>query len=613
MSKNGWILFIGLAVLLVFYLPLTQRIPNGADHYFMVDVGETQVVLNTWGTLHATGYPHYVITGSALTGLLRLFGAGPLLATALVSTLWGLLAAALFYGLMRHLQRSAVPVPLLVMVAYGLTLTVWVHQVIAEIYTFGMVIVHALFLIALWRGETRGWYHSRRARIYWLALLGGFGVAHHRAVIMLAPALLYAVWDEFTEEPRKIPLVILKSLGLGLVGFLPYLYLPIRDWQGAEWVYENPGSWAGFWAQFNGAEAGQYIGLPQTWADLGANLALLNGVLLTDLTLAGIVLGLAGLVWGAIQWQTRRPAITMILAAAVCYGFHALYYTDVLSALILPVTLALAFGWFLLFDELARAVTRPWFAFAAAAAVTVVFGVVMFRQNAPFISELVNDPRGLETIAAAEPLPDGSVVMLPWGPRHTALGYAISVSGELDGLRVVNHKADYTEPFTSGNLIAPEYLQHAYPRDWWRSQLGRDFYAQAAAPGMVRLAPNPLHAEDIPLYFDIVATQEEITCTDDALQLEIIWLAPATAKTDVSVFVHLLDENGAVIAQDDRFAPVYGWRPASTWEPGEIIPDVYTLPRLPDGVQIRFGMYHQDASGGFVNNFERELAVDCGA
>ena len=63
-----------LAILLVAYLPALQTIPNGSEHYFMIDVGETQIVLNRWGTLHATGYPLYVMLGSTAVAVLRAFG-----------------------------------------------------------------------------------------------------------------------------------------------------------------------------------------------------------------------------------------------------------------------------------------------------------------------------------------------------------------------------------------------------------------------------------------------------------------------------------------------------------------------------------------------------------
>lgn len=40
--------------------------PSGGDHFYMADVGETQMVLNLWGTLHGTGYPLYAIIGNVV-------------------------------------------------------------------------------------------------------------------------------------------------------------------------------------------------------------------------------------------------------------------------------------------------------------------------------------------------------------------------------------------------------------------------------------------------------------------------------------------------------------------------------------------------------------------
>ena len=100
----------------------------------MIDVGETQIVLNEWGSLHPTGYPLYVISGNVLTGMLRALGVGPLVAATLVSLLWGVLALLLAFILATRLGFS----PLLAagaVLLFGLTRTVWIHNVIAEIYS----------------------------------------------------------------------------------------------------------------------------------------------------------------------------------------------------------------------------------------------------------------------------------------------------------------------------------------------------------------------------------------------------------------------------------------------------------------------------------------------
>ena len=196
---NIKLLLVVLAILIlgIVLLQPLQTIPNGSSDYFMIDVGETQIVLNKWGTLHTTGYPLYVIIGNILTTIFRLIGVDALTAAALVSTIWGIVTLSLLYLLINHLTQKPV-IAILVVIAFSLTRTIWIHFVIAEIYTFGLVIVVGLLVLGLWRSEIK-------YRLYWMALLGGIGIAHHRATAMMIPALLIATWPHLVAEGRKLP------------------------------------------------------------------------------------------------------------------------------------------------------------------------------------------------------------------------------------------------------------------------------------------------------------------------------------------------------------------------------------------------------------------------
>lgn len=598
-------------VVLLACVPLMQRVPNGADHYFMIDVGETQIVLNNWGTLHMTGYPHYTMLGNLMTDAMTALGVRPLLAAAWVSFAWGLVALALIYWLMVHITQR----PLLsaaVTVAYALTRTVWIHLVIAEIYTFGLAILVGLLLLALWRGQVPGWGGSPYARIYWLALLGGLGVAHHRAIAMVAPALLFAVWGELTADRRKLPAVVMRSLGLGLLGFVPYLYLMVRARQGADWVYGEPGTLSGLWWQFTGQEVAYFIGPPETLADFISNLQIVNTVLLTDLTLPGVVLGLVGLAWGARHAIHRTPARTLLISAGVAYAFHATFYTDILSALILPITLSLVFGWLFVWVALlenARNRAQSTAARAAVALMFVGFVYALVSRNAPFIQELVTDTRGLETIAMARDVPEGATLMMPWGPLYFAVGYAQDIDGELEHFALVDHTADYAPAFADGTLMVPEYIRHdsVYNLDWWRAQLGADIVPHTAAPQFVGFAPGMERSPEAPTD---VTTTARLTCTADTITLHTTWTAPQTPLRDLTVFAHLLDADGALLAQDDH-APAYGWHPTSAWHPGEIVQEQHFLPRPDAAHTVRYGLYYQADDASFVNEYEEEVAVQC--
>lgn len=611
MQRPFW---LGLALVimgtLAASLPLMQTIPNGADHYFMIDVGETQIVLNNWGTLHATGYPHYVMTGNVLTALMRNIGISPLVAAAAVSLVWGLLTGALLYTLAHHLTGRAL-LSAAVTLAYTLTRSLWIHYTIAEIYTFGLLILVGLLWLALQREPIGGWGNSPYARIYWLAILGGVGVAHHRAIAMSAPALLFAVWPLLTQSPKRLPRVLLNTLALGVVGFVPYLYLMIRARMGGAWVYGEPETWAGLWAQFEGTEAARFIGLPESVAAFWENVQRVNAVIALDVTVWGVALGLVGLLLALTEARHRKTALTLLISGGVAYGFHIIYYSDILTALILPVTLSLVLGWLLLADMLISHEKLQRVTLFGVWGLLISFGGWSVYQHAGFIHGLVTDTRGVEVIERVKAAPPNSAVMLPWGPQHFAVGYARDIADELPNITLLDHKADYAPYFEAGQLVVPEYVRHSYPLAWWEEQLGARVYPQAIAPNLVALLPTPERADSVPLYVDIIASQERITCEDERILLYVAWLSPALTPQDMSVFVHLLDDTGAVIAQDDRFAPVYGWRPLSIWQAGDIVHDVYTLPRMEHAAALRYGLYYQTENGEFVNEVEHELSLTC--
>jgi hypothetical protein len=67
----------------------------------------------------------------------------------------------------------------------------------------------------------------------------------------------------------------------------------------------------------------------------------------------------------------------------------------------------------------------------------------------------------------------------------------------------------------------------------------------------------------------------------DALQTTLLWQAIEAPDIDFTVFVHVLDAQGQVVAGADS-QPVGGTYPTSIWSPGEMVADARTV-RLVDG------------------------------
>lgn len=78
------------------------------------------------------------------------------------------------------------------------------------------------------------------------------------------------------------------------------------------------------------------------------------------------------------------------------------------------------------------------------------------------------------------------------------------------------------------------------------------------------------------------------------MRVTLYWQARATIEKNYSVFVHLLDAQGYIVAQRDTY-PGLGNYPTSTWVPGEVIRDAYPvhlpLGLLPDTYRVRVGLY----------------------
>jgi len=76
--------------------------------------------------------------------------------------------------------------------------------------------------------------------------------------------------------------------------------------------------------------------------------------------------------------------------------------------------------------------------------------------------------------------------------------------------------------------------------------------------------------------------------TGRALKVALYWQARSGPPEDYTVFVHLLDGQGGLVAQHDG-QPVGGYYPTSYWEEGETVKDEHKLP-LPSGLEA--GEYH---------------------
>ena len=593
---------------------------------YIKDVAEIQVALNLWGTVHHTGYPLFAILGNLFTAPLRALGVEPAAAASLYAAAWGALALGTLGVLLWRLTGRAWLAALSVL-ALGLTRSVWLHNVVAEVYSMSLAITALLWAVALWPAPWGGAWRASR-RVLALALLGGVGVAHHRAVLFVAPGLLWAVWPHLRAE-RGVRWLRLgaQAFALGLVGFVPYVYLPLRARQGAPWVYGEPDTLRGLWIEFSGKEADRLVKLPADLAALWANVADTWDILARELTLPGLLIVLAGVALAVTRSHRRREARALAISALGPLLFAVFYHTAVLpQAILMPVVAAWVLCLALALDGLLRG--HGVRAHALSAALLIAWAGALLAWNAPYIRELVREPSGLETIARMARIPrEGKpAFMLPWGPRYAAAAYASLVTGEQADVRVLDHKADYrrllaegyrlyTEPETFYTYPPPWPTAYGAPSDWWPQHFG-ELHLTSAAPQIVELLTAPQTAEPdaaAPILGGIALRDAWLTCDAANVYLHVRWQALAAPQRDPSVFVHMTPDDPIPNPPSaDRRHPVYGLYPFARWQAGEVVRDDFTLPRLAGMTQVRFGLYEQDAAGQFVNYGETALPIaDC--
>ena len=208
----------------------------------LLDAVMVQMQVAVLGITHPTGYPTYLMLTHLFTYLP--FG-DPAYRTNLASAVYAALAVMAVYwsGLLLGRWVVAAAVGAL---AFGLGTALWSQAVIAEVYTLNALLVSATILVLLL------WRERRRDRYLLLsAFLMGLCLTNHLTSGLLLPAgvLFVALVDRRKLVDARL---VLKGVGLSLLGLTPYLYLPIRAAMDPPMDANNPTNLERFWYVVSG-------------------------------------------------------------------------------------------------------------------------------------------------------------------------------------------------------------------------------------------------------------------------------------------------------------------------------------------------------------------------
>lgn len=605
-------------VAFLIYLTTLQTIVNGSLHPYATDVGEIQNALPRWGTLHFPGYPLYSLTGSIFVTLFRVIGVQPAVSGAIYSALWGAVGVGLLVILCLHYQvRPGTAV--LAGLMYALTTSIWVDASMAEIVTMTMGLTLGALLVGIQFSRT-----GDRKALFWLAVLSSQAVLHQRALVFLAPGLALLVWRQWAVLRRSLPMV----LAVFAFGFLVYLYLPIRDWMGADWTFNAPGTWSGFWSLVLDTKTERIVDIPQDADNLLGRWQGVSDILRHDWPWPLLIVGLLGLgVVGKRQSWLEAAALTLIWVPFLILSLFIWEgrVSDALLATNLPLYPLAALGLALLltivyerFRSLALLLHLSW----------LLLLLSLFFQHRPLVLDVTRDPGGIQIVEKVQQveLVDGSplTMMALWGRDYWALTYAQAYEDKLTSLTLVDHNADLGAILErEGRLLTLSETFYRRPLSWWQERFGR-LYLSQVAPGVVELSTrprtdtSPFTQPPRPLGNGLTILETELgQPAPDTYRLTVYWQATEPDLRDYSVAVHLVTTfppTGPhdILAQADETNPVDGWYPTSTWTVGEIVRDEYLITMPPDSAPyaISLGMYYATPEGQFVDSEKLLILLD---
>jgi hypothetical protein len=613
------VLAAGLVAALLYSLTL-MTVVSGCTSEYCADVGEFQVALATWGTVHYTSYPLYMLLGSPFVATLRQVGVPASAGASAYSLVWE--AAAVAGVALLIMKVTSAPV-----LAFGGALVVamfepmWVHGSLAEVYSLSLLLTVALLGLTIRLRE-----HWSDAGGWLLAFVAGLGAAHHRLIVILLPAVGLYLLSTAWHSP-KFWRWLLVALVCFAAGFAPYLDLPWRVWRGSTWNYGQPQTWDGFWFIFWGSETGSQRVPILSAVELARSALIVLRELARLATWPGLIAGIAAAAF-LVGQRAFRPVVGFLLGGLVSYLAFAMVFRRavLLAADLMPVLLMLALVVALAVCALPRGPR-----------LAGMFGLYVWAgwlayQNAPVVASLTRDMRGAALVAEVEqlPAPPGAVVMQPWGPAYFPLAYAKRVDGKFPGWTIVDHRADLAAlSEATGGVYTSAATPYEFGIDWWASQLGGPLRVTSAAPGWIEFTARPLPApidalqplgDGIAFESCIVAYRKQ----GQQMVVTVNWVATHVVQKDYSSYAYVSDQDSItvptdLVAQSDYAAPVYGWYPTSQWQPGEVVREDHLLD-LPPGRAVRsifVGMYSRNEAGGFDQLGRLRLIInqagDCAA
>ncbi|HET6446249.1 MAG TPA: DUF2723 domain-containing protein [candidate division Zixibacteria bacterium] len=247
-------IIIGVGFFLLYLITLSPGL-------LPADSGEFQLVAATLGVAHPPGFPLYTMLANLMTRLP--LGLTPATMTNIFSVITGTLTLLLVYGTVFRLTRSTIG-GLVAAGALGTATTFWAQSTTTNIRSLtAFFAALAIYLLVRYREERqKDEKQTEPAPIeqdddrgimsspFWkyavaIVLVMVLGITHHTSLIFLGMVfIIFLFWTDrkWISDRRLWPWLILAVV----VGLIPLLYLPLRSAAGAQGAPEDLTTIKGF-------------------------------------------------------------------------------------------------------------------------------------------------------------------------------------------------------------------------------------------------------------------------------------------------------------------------------------------------------------------------------
>ena len=353
--------------LLVVFLPFAVYFLTACRTVYGVDSGDFIYAAWFFGTSHSPGYPIYTLL-LALWSRIP-FGLDPIFQMNLLSALFHSLTIGVVFLILHKLTKSCY-LSLVTCLILAFSYLFWTYSLVVEAFSLNDLFAAVLILIGLyfWEATKSKRYKLSEKFLLLFTFFFSLSLTHHQTIILLLPGFLYLFFKSGFHK-RLSYLLFTKLLFAGLLGLLPYLYLPIAASFNPPANWGNPTSFGRFLAVVTRAEFGtfrssvlgpQHIGF-ERFVQIGWYFDFLKA----DFFVLGVAVGILGAFWFFLK--NRILFWFFVLNFAFCgplFLFYANFptnnpfYLEVLQRFVLlsyPVfTVFLAFGFLALKSILNR-------------------------------------------------------------------------------------------------------------------------------------------------------------------------------------------------------------------------------------------------------------------